>query len=478
MIDRNVLIHSLNTLETRFLPFRYRVDDAPVWPLLRMGLGGRSLRPEVRQARSSGRSPQARTADPARIFDLFGLTKSLPSSPLLFLSDPINWADTSLGTVDKFAHPLITAAQELGLRSILMTSEEPEIPFQKVPGMRVIRKKPLEKLLEFAHWRIPRTPMTELIKDSVFWDAVISDFGEGSMPMLADAVHDHRFRLRASFRMMDRIRPSIVFYSCWYNSDHMAIAHVSQNLGIPSVDIQHGVQGPLHLAYGAWRGMPKEGCSSIPSFFWCWDQASADNIRSWAPPGHHQPFVGGSPWLEGYPSRSPFDRAVVRDRILISLQPLNGKLPNELVKAIKRSPSTIKWVFRLHPSDRNYRSELDLWSLDQNIGDRIEVEDPTVVPIGLSLMRTLLHVTSYSSVIREAAMVGVRSIAWHPDAAASYPDLVQDGSLTCSLKPLISEDPLEAFFVPSTIQPPSPLSSRLDSFLAFIGHKGAHHGAT
>jgi hypothetical protein len=149
----------------------------------------------------------------------------------------------------------------------------------------------------------------------------------------------------------------------------------------------------------------------------------------------------------------------------------------DLVHAIRGSSSAIKWVFRLHPADREFHFELERWSHDQRIADRIEVEDPTLVPIGSSLMRSLLHVTSYSSVIREAAMLGVHSIAWHPDAAASYPDLVRDGSLTCSLAPLTSGDPSELHMSPPPQRPVHPpLKQRLRSFLDLVGAKYPRHG--
>lgn len=210
------------------------------------------------------------------------------------------------------------------------------------------------------------------------------------------------------------------------------MAHLCSTMGIPCTDLQHGVQGPVHTAYGAWHGLPVGGCSSIPSSFWCWDEASAANIRSWAPAGTHRPFVGGSPWLEQQSLFSPEERRAAGTTILFSLQSLERFIPPGLEKMIQDGPPDLVWVMRLHPNARYQEDLIHRWASEHGIGHRLRVERPEEVPLGRSLRKAVLHVTQFSSVVREAAMLGIRSVALTPEASTMYPDLVGSGMLVAS----------------------------------------------
>ena len=39
---------------------------------------------------------------------------------------------------------------------------------------------------------------------------------------------------------------------CYYDFKSLALTWASNELGIKSIDFQHGVQGPYHMAYASW----------------------------------------------------------------------------------------------------------------------------------------------------------------------------------------------------------------------------------
>src|SRR5262249_31727054 len=173
--------------------------------------------------------------------------------------------------------------------------------------------------------------------------------------------------LRAGIeRKLERIRPHLVAVNCYYSLQNMALVAACRRLGIPSVDLQHGVQGAFHIAYGPWMQVPSQGWDLLPDRFWCWSEPEVNSIRSWAARagGHHVPLVGGNPWLDSWragdsPLVREMDSRVARlcaqrpgrKRVLVTLQwGMNDQaylLP--LREAIRYGDPDLDWWIRLHP---------------------------------------------------------------------------------------------------------------------------------
>lgn len=435
MTDRIELLQRLHGLERACAPYGILVDGAPLWPLLRVSLGARTLRSGVRRTsavRSMGAFERIATLA-SGIPSWIRLKEASRDRPLLFFTERAFQSRTPLGTVDRFAHPLMEAAWLDGIPSeLIMKDAPPDIPLIRSAGVRVRFGHAALRIVAFKHWRSRPTQLAELIGGTKLWDDIVREFDPEAVRFLDTVVHNFRMYLRIYRTVLRNVKPRHVFVTCWYAVDNIAIAHVCAELGIPCTDLQHGVQGPSHLAYAPWYGIPDEGCSGIPSSFWCWDEASATNIRAWAPAGRHRPFVGGSPWLEGFAEKVTDGVTIHKDRVLFSLQPITQYLPSGLEQLVERTPSGLTWVFRLHPMGRDLDGEILRWAVEHGIADRVVVEDPVQVSLGRSLQCAALHLTQFSSVIREAALMGVVSFALHPNAVDAYPDLIANGKLICT----------------------------------------------
>src|SRR5262249_18009723 len=147
--------------------------------------------------------------------------------------------------------------------------------------------------------------------------------------------------------------------------ENMALVAACRQLGVLSVDLQHGVQGESHVAYGAWSVMPAQGWELLPDRFWVWSESEVAAIRKWVPPGstRHLAFVGGNIWLDLWragnsplvreldePIRQLCARRARRPRILVTLQwgldDNSYLLP--LIDAMRALPE-FDWWLRLHP---------------------------------------------------------------------------------------------------------------------------------
>jgi len=118
----------------------------------------------------------------------------------------------------------------------------------------------------------------------------------------------------------------------------------------------------------------------------------------------------------------------VQDRcILFTMQPVDRPIPDHLAEAIRHTDQQEKWVFRCHPSTERHAEIVRSWAAREHLSDRVCVEMPATVPLSRSLARARIHITLYSSVILEAAMMGIPSIALDPYAQSIYPELVDQG---------------------------------------------------
>ena len=96
-----------------------------------------------------------------------------------------------------------------------------------------------------------------------------------------------------------RIRLGLVV--SYYNVESMAWTLAMGRAGIPSVDVQHGVQSDSHFAYSGWEVVPPGGWELLPMHFWCWSEPDAMRIRRWGTP-YHGASAMGQPNSETAPS--------------------------------------------------------------------------------------------------------------------------------------------------------------------------------
>jgi hypothetical protein len=251
-------------------------------------------------------------------------------------------------------------------------------------------------------------------------------------------------RMAAMFaRWLRHARPRLGFVANASWAD-LAFCVACRELGITSVEVQHGVQGNLHPTYGSWSAVPARGWEVRAKVFWSWDEGSAAAINRWASraPGYHTAIVGGDPWREMWLSDKPaypdVDRRITQwkreiggdKHILVTLTSQGEAVPAEVLEVVRRSPADWRYWFRLHPVDQESRGREVKQILKAAGQDPMLLEVATETPLHALLRHMDAHVSvALSTVVLEAAAFGVPSVACGLEARDFYADQIASGML-------------------------------------------------
>jgi hypothetical protein len=204
---------------------------------------------------------------------------------------------------------------------------------------------------------------------------------------------------------------------CYYNASMLGASAAFKALGKKAFDVQHGYLGSNHDAY------------NNPAAFALNTHFKPDGFVVWSAQfGEYLGRTLGTPWRSTEyahlvagatrPQRTP-----ERPTILYSLQ-WGTPVPAEVASAVQLFAS-VDWVFRLHPMDRAERRDLD-WIR--------ALPNATIVASGAPLSEAIrasnLHITLNSSVVHEAAALGVPSLFLDPAVTSRFEHEAEQGLAT------------------------------------------------
>ncbi|GBF48803.1 hypothetical protein LPTSP4_03030 [Leptospira ryugenii] len=251
--------------------------------------------------------------------------------------------------------------------------------------------------------------------------------------------------------ILKKEKPKLVFLNASYGPFGMAICLASRELGITSVDVQHGVSGKYHFGYGSWHNVPQNtGYEVLPRVFWTWTKFDYDAIREWteASANVHEPIVGGNPFLSLFKIESSLSlvedaRVKLKENfksqwknVLITLQP-HDKLHPIQKKIIEfRIPNVRFWI-RLHPDMKREEKEI-LRTLSELSGE-IETDLANSLPLYTLLECMNLHITSSSATVFEAQQFGVHTLICDSNSSYFFEDVIKEGMASVIKEDEISE---------------------------------------
>jgi len=271
---------------------------------------------------------------------------------------------------------------------------------------RSIKLQPLIFFLSFI-WRIE----LKFSNPDISIEGDIQLFNELSRKKNLPIQIDRKFKQRLFLlekqsqlfeRILSKMESTHVGVVCYYDFKSLALIWASNRLNLKSMDLQHGVQHSLHLAYSQWPVNIAKSSNFLPSHFYVWDSYSKQNISTWL--DKSRIILGGNKWFK--------DRIIIEDKeiILITLQPLQNPIPPSLVKFIQYYSGKLKIYMRLHPQQL---MEIDLiknFLATNNILDKVEIEEASQLPLTSLLSKTLVHITKSSSVAIEASYFNIPTI--------------------------------------------------------------------
>jgi hypothetical protein len=214
-------------------------------------------------------------------------------------------------------------------------------------------------------------------------------------------------------KVFTKTKPKKIIFLSYYGFDSIAAAMSAANkLNIRTVDLQHGPQTNIHMAYCSWSKIPNEGFNTMPKEYWNWDNISKMNLESWWSIKNGVKVIG-HPWL-AYHMNKIGSRRSVPDNVLYTLQIFDCAnlpyfFPNKVIECLKSS--NFIWKLRVHPRNENNLEKLvDFLKVNKVNPSGFIIESSKDVSLYKSLSNCILHITNYSGCFIEANMLGIQSV--------------------------------------------------------------------
>lgn len=205
-------------------------------------------------------------------------------------------------------------------------------------------------------------------------------------------------------------------------------------LSIKVYDFQHGVISETMPAYSQYF-IKSIATDFLPSGYLCWDNKSADVIRTWASDKMLEVYTIGHPWINRFIFSKSSDELVNLERQSISIKSQTKKIlvtlqwglgyyypkyfkegeviHSVLIEAMGKIKG-IDWLLRLHPIQAKDATILAEVEKIAQAFDNVFVRMPTVKPLPILMSMVEGHITWDSSSVIEAAKMGVGSFVINP----------------------------------------------------------------
>lgn len=475
-IDDAAVMDLLAAIEQRLPVAAWRVAEVQVWPALRLKLAADNAR-SFGYGRSGNADPPLRGRLAGAVADTLAclLPAQRPTpARAAFLGNGVSHTRVAGGCIDTLCDPLRLLLAERGWTTCGWSPDR--FPNPSLLPWRSLADG-LARARAGARWRRGSVQVeTATAAGLAEARALVQERGGNPLCLeqwrviplacllaaLADTLAEELRRCRAE----------IAFVGNFTSLEGLALCLASRRIGIPSVDIQHGVQGALHHAYAAWLNLPASGYELLPLCFWCWCADDAEAIARWAHGSPHTAFAGGNLLTELCLAGRLAAPAVSRDqargalRVLVSLQPGHARhaLAGQVPACISALGERACWRLRGHPAMREEMAGIHTEM--SRFPGAWTIEGPER-PLAQVLLETDVHLTASSSVVIDAARFGIGSVSMDPLAAQLFPELARDGTLRFATSTDEAVQMLQAAGSRRTAPPPARLPD-LDSFLATL----------
>lgn len=442
--NRESITRGLAEVERHFPVETFVSHGLHIWPLLRIWFCfskaeqyGRHYSPPPRPPSLAGRVKTAACTLASAVAEeakqrLGGTARPWETPADVIFVGPSNRA-LPLGPIayNTVAEPLAERLHEKGLKVALWETGRP------VPR-RIHRVCPISEFLRAGWWKqkllgkVPRPePRAEWFDDlakwgeeflgrPVHWTELESFFANSSI---------HTRILEEWLRCCGARH---VVLDCWYDLVPMTAAAAARGVGIPSLDIQHGLQGSGHYAYSGWLKSPPAGYEMLPRQFWTWGTDDRENLLRNTPAlfSPESVWAGGNLWLHKWiQGDNPDMRNCIKEireitrgfsrSILVTLQKTIRYDDGPLMDVIRSSPSDFLWLIRPHR-----HSDIPLDEIERDFRATghpgIRIHEAQSFPLYALFHAVSAHVTWFSTCALEALPFGVPSILLHSTAHDSF----------------------------------------------------------
>ncbi len=214
-----------------------------------------------------------------------------------------------------------------------------------------------------------------------------------------DFINERKYFIQYFSYMLKKIRPKIILVVVAYGFDRMVLCEVAHRFHIPVVELQHGMMGPMHIAYNFYK---KLKLRSFPDYIFTFGQYEKEHTRFPIPDAHIIPT--GYPELESNYNKCKKKKGSKKVILFISQTLVKiAQFANAVAQGVDASKYEV--IFQLHPFEYS--------SWEKTIGKYLT--HPNIKVIGSfnhtiyeSLAQADWVVGNYSTVLSEAQMFNVK----------------------------------------------------------------------
>lgn len=234
-----------------------------------------------------------------------------------------------------------------------------------------------------------------------------------------------------------QLRPKLVVLPCWYARESVPITLACRRLGIPIVEIQHGLIDEDHPCYSGFTQTPSRPYDAMCPAVWFWGDQIREQILASSPGLMNgvQSFVGGYPfqlWNLRQPRSQNLTSA--QPKILVAMQ-AEGFFDKLIADAIGNSPKDWHWLVKFHPRTSQKTLESFRNHATEEVLERVSQGNELLH--GKDVYRLFSEVncvlTGWSTVALEARAFGLPVILVHENGRTAFAEFVDSGEMTVAV---------------------------------------------
>lgn len=473
-MEISYLMNLLNEIEEKFAVDQWKIDGVRIWPVVRMDLMLNLYYSDIKKQQQKKLNLLFKVREGLKILHGFGKylkayacdhskNNKTVHAPVVFLADGISRVCLKGRWFDKFCDPFVEFLEKNHLTSITLEPLHNYIIPRYHPSLFIqtqldyaLMKRMLFSKTKSAPIHLPGfNDFIEWLKEREF-DIPLPDQKRTQIIWSAIQAYATIFE-----KQLKRIQPRLALAVSYYGPIGLAFMLACHRQKIPSIDIQHGLEGEFHPAYGRWNKVPREGYELLPSFFWCWGDVEVQAIEAWrkGQTENHKPIKGGNgfihSWLDsGSELARCYDEKILKtypkktnhQNILLTLSyPYDDeKVLAPIFAAMRQSDPHWHWWVRLHPSSLHERESIRQMFIKNGVHE-FNMDMATDLPLYALLRHTDVHLTHLSSTVIEAETFGVPSVVTGKNALQYYQEQIKKGTAVyaddaeCILKNIVSQ---------------------------------------
>ncbi len=451
-MNHKQVIEKLNDLEAKYPVKDWLIDDIHIWPLLKYNIFKEWRNADDKPAKGQQRSKTFTDKIKNKFKRYYQIWKSgqkvaalkksnVKKSPVLFTGFNAHRVEMDGMFVNRYFQPITTYLKKhFGYDSIMIEYRDRDKTKKYIDEGQIIFLPEFLPYFNYKYRSAYQQMSVQLNGYEEFSAEVLSllPFLKNkaiSTTALKGLVKEIKIFSHAYDLIIDKYDPKLAIGLCYYNKPVYGLDYAASKRNIPTVDMQHGGQGKLHVSYGSYESVPANGYNLMPTIFWCWDEASYNAINSWiVKQNHHRVVMGGNPWLDYFFDTIKREEFTFPEKKII-LYSMQLDVPEDyIIEAIKSTPPDFEWWLRFHPrTTAETRQAVSGKIAAAGLAKKVELEKATSYPLPIILENTSVHISKFSGSIIEATQLGVKTILIDPVGVENFNDYVLSNNAVVEL---------------------------------------------